>query len=327
LDRFLISNLNWEISAPLENAPPPPPRLTAQADVKFFQAVSVAVTANVFGQLVDAFDQYTLSLVRQHTPSPRYPPPPRAPCRADRRSPLPSAKMGAKEALLKTKERAEEVLFRVLLSRVDDVLETHDDGEWCPSAPNGGPSPYVVDLVEFLDTTLSLAAITQPLRDNLNLTVCKHIASVLMVRHGSWLQLLFLSHLRMRRRVQNLRAQSSLSNCRRFNIFAVMNLDKDVDALEDFCDTLPTVGLKALFSKIRDVVRLILSDNWDDLFTSAAKQLYPSLESYKLISLLEKSPCTPPPLDMADIERSSRLRRRGPFASRRKELSKTSSAG
>lgn len=146
--------------------------------------------------------------------------------------PSPSSySLRSRQMLLSTKLRCEDLIFELIASKIDEFLDLTSVFAWTPDAPQSGPSEYMLDLIAYLETTFfHMSFMPDAVREAVHFTSCKRIADTIMETIAG-----------------------SDSNCKKFNIIAIVNLNQDLHVVEAFAQRCPIQNLVETFSEIRQV--------------------------------------------------------------------------
>ena len=188
---------------------------------------------------------------------------------AVQRSPLHQAR----QLLMSTKLRCEDLIFELIASKIDQFLDLAAEFNWTPDAVQSGPSDYILDLIAYLETTFYLMGLMpDAVREAVHFFSCKHIANRLMELltttpgdgggHGA---------------------------CKKFNIIGIANLNQDLHVIEAFAQRCPIQNLIETFSEIRQLLDLLLSGDIEVLLDAGQRaSRYPHLSTQKLFKVLDK---------------------------------------
>jgi hypothetical protein len=163
-----------------------------------------------------------------------------------------------------TRIRCEDLLFELIDNKIDEFMSLCAGLDWTPNEANRGANDYINDLIAYLSTTLvCLQYLPDAVRSAVHFTSCKHISANLLTNLAN--------------------------NVKKFNILAMINLDFDLSALENFANSCNIANLVETFSELRQLVDLFLSGDIEAILQPSIKQgQYPHLSTGKLLRILEK---------------------------------------
>jgi len=176
-------------------------------------------------------------------------------------------RLSVREVFQATRTRCEDLLFEIIVQKVDVFMSLSASFNWMASNVQDNPNDYIQDLILFLETTFScMTLLPDSVREAVYFTSCRHISNYIM---------------------------NMLENTiKKYNIVAVYNLHVDLVSLEEFAGRCPIANLVEIFIVIRQFVDLMLNGNPAEILDKDIRsQKYPHLEkidSLRLAKLLDK---------------------------------------
>jgi len=169
-----------------------------------------------------------------------------------------------RDKLVNLRAVCEDALYESIRSKIDDFLGMLTHLDWLPSAGAPGPSDPIVDLIGYLETTLMcLLHLPDAIREAVQFTMCKHIATVYMLT----------LHVHVKK----------------FNQIAIANMELDVNALEEFAARCNLPNLPDSFAEMRQLTQLLLGNDLNAYADPATRaRQFPYLNLGKMIRLLDK---------------------------------------
>ncbi|CAG8604575.1 6893_t:CDS:10 [Acaulospora morrowiae] len=174
-------------------------------------------------------------------------------------------KLKASDEFRETRKKAEKRIFELVNSKIDDFLELADY-DWTPATFQNHPSPFLQDMVGFLDALINSTLYNLPMSIK------------------TFMYFDTLSHL-----ATSLRDLILSSQVKRINSNAVVNLNVDVTFLENFAHSLEDKNISDAFLELRQIVTLLSSDNVEEyLDPSTRNKKYSRLKPTDVINLFDK---------------------------------------
>ncbi|CAM9165011.1 unnamed protein product, partial [Scytosiphon promiscuus] len=169
------------------------------------------------------------------------------------------------KALEDISDRSRDLIFELVRSKADDLLAGMEFVNMEPTSMRRQPHPYADDLINYLRVTfMNLATLPASIREAVHFTCMTHVCNAI------------LEHI-------------TGPNVRTVNVLGVHNVSLDIAALTDFADESGISTLRECFSKLLQLVDIVLTNNIDIASDPARMTLaYPRLDVRHLASLLAK---------------------------------------
>jgi len=174
-----------------------------------------------------------------------------------------SSTLAATGMFQQTKMRCEDLLFELLTAKIDQFMGLASSINWLPSQCATVPSEFIVDCVTYLECTLpSMTNMSDPIREAIHFTTCKHISSYLV---------------------------DTLLAAKKFNIISIYNLNIDLQELEQFATRCSIPDLGIVFSELRQFIDLLLFHEFECITDPNIRQTkFSHLSSEKLIKMMSR---------------------------------------
>jgi hypothetical protein len=161
--------------------------------------------------------------------------------------------------------RAWDVIFEMVRSKADDLLQGMRFVQWEPSALRRSPHPYCEDLVGYLRMIfMQLSALPLSMREAAHFTCMKHVSDVML----------------------SVALGSSVEG---MNIIGMYNLRVDVRALMDFCGESGIAQLGECLAHLYQLLDVVLCFDEETILDPGRRSArYPRLDASDLLQLLDK---------------------------------------
>ncbi|RUS18641.1 exocyst complex subunit Sec15-like-domain-containing protein [Endogone sp. FLAS-F59071] len=164
-----------------------------------------------------------------------------------------------------TRKKGEKRIFELVNMKIDEFLELADY-DWMSEERNKNPSPYLQDLVTFLDSVINatLLNLPQSIKSFIYFDALDHLATAIkgiLINPG----------------------------IKKMNDNAVYNFDLDIQFLEDFVQGLGDPNVADAFLELRQMILLIEADSSEDFLNPQVRnRKFARLKSQDVIVVMEK---------------------------------------
>jgi len=174
--------------------------------------------------------------------------------------------LDARKHFQTTKYRCEQLIFELIATRIDDLMASIEEINWCPNGHRNEPHDYVMVISLYLQTEFQcMFFMPDAIKELYIYTSCKRISTVLL---------------------------DMLFDVKKFNICAIYNLHLDVKGLEESAKNYQLPGLADSFTEIRQIINIFMSGDIANSEIAGTKsereRKYPRLYRDRLISLMKR---------------------------------------